>query len=50
MSFKDSLKAFGEAYKNEWENPTYHPDPASDAWDKFLIIVMIVCGIALLIL
>lgn len=50
MSFKDSMKAFCKAYKNEWENPTYHPDPASTAWDIFLLAVIVICIIAILVM
>lgn len=50
MSFKDSMKAFCTAYKNEWENSHYEGDPASTTWDIFLLAVIVICIIAILVM
>ena len=48
MSFKDSMKAFCKAYKNEWENSHDEGDPASTTWDIFLLVIVVICIIVLL--
>lgn len=48
MSFKESMRAFGKAYKNEWSDSHYEGDSMSTLWDIFLLIIIVVCIIAIL--
>lgn len=42
------MRAFGKAYKNEWNDSHYEGDSMSTLWDIFLLIIVVVCIIALL--